>query len=210
MSTRRKRLEYTDTEKIAQEFLEKYHPSGTLPVPVERIVEVDLEIQIVPIPGLSAVLRSQEGALVRDRTEIIVDSAQVDAYDRNQNPRYLFTLAHELGHYVLHEEYYAAAKFTSTEEYKTWYMTADASEIDGMEVEANNFAGQILLPGPQLVEACTEIIEEYAVMLSGIDEEFIWAYAQRKVAKRFGVSELCTHHRIRLARRNGPLRDVRW
>jgi hypothetical protein len=36
----RRRLEYTETEAIAQDFLAKYHPSGTLPVPVERIVEI--------------------------------------------------------------------------------------------------------------------------------------------------------------------------
>ena len=43
---------YEDLRKKADEFLKEHHPSGTIPVPIEEIVEFEFRINIVPVLGL--------------------------------------------------------------------------------------------------------------------------------------------------------------
>ena len=45
-------LGYEDVGKKAAEFLRKYHPTLELPVPIEKIVEFSLGLDIVPMPNL--------------------------------------------------------------------------------------------------------------------------------------------------------------
>jgi hypothetical protein len=37
---------------VAEDFLATYHPDLDLPIPIEEIIEIDLELDIVPMPGL--------------------------------------------------------------------------------------------------------------------------------------------------------------
>lgn len=43
---------YEDLRKKADEFLRTYNPSGTIPVPIEEIVEFEFNINIGPALGL--------------------------------------------------------------------------------------------------------------------------------------------------------------
>jgi len=36
----------------AKSFLSTYNPSGTIPVPIEEVIEFQLQIDIIPVPGL--------------------------------------------------------------------------------------------------------------------------------------------------------------
>lgn len=45
-------LSYDDLRRRARDFLQTYHPSGSIPVPIEEIVEFEYEIDIIPVPGL--------------------------------------------------------------------------------------------------------------------------------------------------------------
>lgn len=202
------RIEYRESESIVRDFLDKHHPTGTIPVPIELIIE-KLGIHIVPIIGLRAVLGSHEGVLLRNRREILVDARQQDEYESRGNSRYLFTLAHELGHYVLHADFYAATKLATLDDYKTWYEELNPKVIDSLEIQANNFAGQVLLPDTTLIEEWERTIEEYGVMVEGLNEELVWTYAARLIRSRFGVSELCALHRIKLARKSGLLGEFK-
>lgn len=85
--------------EITQEVLRRYHPQDTLPVPIEEIIELQLKLDIVPTPGL---LKGFEidGFLTRDFSSIYVD----DFVQSNRPTRYRFTLAHEVGHLILHKE----------------------------------------------------------------------------------------------------------
>ena len=47
-------------EKInerAESFLESYHSSDEIPIPIEEIIEFKLKMDIIPIPGLKEALR---------------------------------------------------------------------------------------------------------------------------------------------------------
>jgi hypothetical protein len=43
-------LSYEDLRQKADEFLAAHHPKGAIPVPIEEIIEMQLGIDIVPMP----------------------------------------------------------------------------------------------------------------------------------------------------------------
>lgn len=57
-------LSYQDLRRIAEGFLQQYHPSASIPVPIEEIAEAKLGIDIVPVPGLQETLRSDDYGVV--------------------------------------------------------------------------------------------------------------------------------------------------
>jgi hypothetical protein len=93
--------------RAAAEFLANYHSPCTIPVPVEHIVEFEIGIDIVPIPGMH---RSYDidSMLSKDLRQICVDEAVFE----NFPGRYRFSLAHEVGHKQLHAEIYAQLQFS--------------------------------------------------------------------------------------------------
>jgi len=94
---------YEDLRKKADEFLLKYNPSGDIPVPIEEIVEFDFKINIVPVLGLQREFEV-EGFTSGDLKNIYVDEYTYT----DRITRYRFTLAHEIGHIVLHRHLYRA------------------------------------------------------------------------------------------------------
>lgn len=63
---------YEDLRKKANDFLHAYNPSGTIPVPIEEIVEFEFGINIVPILGLQREFEI-EGFTSSDLKNIYVD-----------------------------------------------------------------------------------------------------------------------------------------
>ena len=97
---------YLSAEAIrqaAEDVLNHYWPDGGIPVEIEDILEFGLSMVIRPIKGLNARF-GFEGAISHDLELIVVDE---DIMTRYAN-RYRFTLAHELGHRVLHGSIIAA------------------------------------------------------------------------------------------------------
>lgn len=45
-------ISYEDIRNSADNFLKQYHPSREIPVPIEEIIEFQMGLDIVPIPGL--------------------------------------------------------------------------------------------------------------------------------------------------------------
>lgn len=45
-------LSYDQLRRYAEAFLARYHASKRIPIPIERIVEFELELDIIPVPGL--------------------------------------------------------------------------------------------------------------------------------------------------------------
>jgi len=95
------RLRWNDIREEAEKFRRKYvNPPDLVPVPIIEIVELKLGLQPIPIADLMEI--DIDGFLTSDLKSICLD---VDIY---QNPRketrLRFTLAHEIGHWVLHKE----------------------------------------------------------------------------------------------------------
>ncbi len=151
MSVRVPRLSYEDVRGSADAFLDEHHRSRVIPVPIEDIVEFHFGINIIPLPGLHADFGT-DGFLSADMTEISVDLAVFEG----RPARYRFTLAHELGHLVLHGEHLKAATPTSLADWKRFVRELSEPERGSMEWQAYAFAGLVLAPRDPLDQAYRE------------------------------------------------------
>jgi len=109
---------YEDLRRHAEDFLSEYHPSGSVPIPIEKIVDLRLKIDIVPMPGFSNF--DTVAYITPDLTEICVDEF---VYNHRLN-RYRFSLAHEIGHSVLRADIFKGFKFSDVASWKR-FMTDD-------------------------------------------------------------------------------------
>jgi Zn-dependent peptidase ImmA (M78 family) len=103
------------------------------PVPVENLARA-LEIDVRYSPGKEDV----SGALIRDGESVViaVNSAQHENRQR-------FTIAHEIGHFLLHK----GTQVHFDEDFRVNYRNAVSSEATNIgEIEANRFAAALLMP----------------------------------------------------------------
>ena len=136
-------------KKKADSFLRRFNPTNEIPVPIERIVDVQLGIIITGIPGLLKQL-DIDGFLLSDLREIWVDK---DLYDI-KHPRFIFTLAHEIGHYYLHRDIYKQVVIKDTASWKNFHKNLDENKLKWFEWQAYVFAGLILVPTKHLKSQC--------------------------------------------------------
>lgn len=175
---------YAATEAHAERFLAKYDPSDTIPVPIEMIVEHELHLDIVPVPGLFRRV-GVTGFLSNDCQEIFVDQFDFERHEA----RYRFTLAHEVGHLVLHGTFYREAKIRSSADFLRFREAILAEDLERLEIQAMNFAGAVLMPrGPlQALLASFGVSRADLVKLGSA------------VARRFFVSTGAADRRMRLS-----------
>lgn len=113
---------------------------GMFPVDIEAICDF-LGVALLPVVGLSDSFHI-DAFIAADFKRIFVDE---QAY-RQESHRYRFSVAHELGHLILHREYYSS-RINSLEE---WLGLSRNMDHDYVEFQANYFAGSLLTPGNYL------------------------------------------------------------
>ena len=176
---------YEDLRKKADEFLLKYNPSGDIPVPIEEILEFDFKINIVPVLGLQREFEV-EGFTSGDLKNIYVD----EYVYTDRITRYRFTLAHEIGHIVLHHHLYDVHKFKSIHGWKEFINSLTEEEHSWLEYQGYAFAGLVLVPREKLLKSVTEWTRK--IKDKGISMEknwdFTWDLITEHVAKAFLVS----------------------
>jgi IrrE N-terminal-like domain len=139
-------LTYEAIQREADNFLRKYHPTRSLPVPIETIVDIKLKIDIVPM-GCLLEICDVDAFINTSCTVIHVDcGVYVSA---NQN-RYRVSLAHELAHSILHRDFLKSVKFDSLGEWKTVYTAIPKDQQEYMELQAFSLGANILVPRDQL------------------------------------------------------------
>jgi len=134
-------LSYDRIATEASKFLSKFEYEDAIPVPIEKIVEYNLQADIVPIPGLQNVF-DVEGATSSDLSTIYVD----EFIYLNRPTRYRFTLAHETGHIFLHEEYFRHFHFDSIDGWKEFQDEVDPDDYARLEYQCYAFGGLVLVP----------------------------------------------------------------
>ncbi len=186
-------LTYLDTEKEARRFLEHYWPTFELPIPIEDIIDVKIGIHIDTFPGLYKDYRLN-GFLTADRTTIYIDEIQYHQFYKKCR----YTLAHELGHYILHKECYENLPLKSIEEYIKWRLSISNEEVSWFETHANWFAEQVLVPKNQLKQICIKIINKYKDQFPSYikNSNDFWSYASNEIAPLFDVNPLDVEARI--------------
>jgi Zn-dependent peptidase ImmA (M78 family) len=125
----------------AELFREQHIFSNTLPVDIEYVVEATLGIRIIPIEGLQK-LCDMEGFISKDFTAIYVD--KFIYIDDRYYKRVRFTIAHEIGHYVLHRGTIDHQKFEDEEEWIKFRIGINDETLGWFETQASEFAGSCL------------------------------------------------------------------
>jgi hypothetical protein len=189
------KLSYEMIRRSADDFLLTYHPAMVLPVPIEEIIDLRLRVNIVPVPGLRQAF-DIDAFTSSDCTEITVDEA---IYNR-QPHRYRFSLAHELGHMVLHGAIYQHATFRTVDDWIAFVRECPGDEHTWLEYQAYSFGGLILVPR-QLLESETEGAVRKALE-SGVNvhpsDAAAWEYIAEYIASRFWVSREVVLRRLPL------------
>ena len=132
--------------EIAQKFLEKNHPTFKLPIPIEEIAESKLDIEIIPVKRLKKDY-DVDGCLVSSLSRIFID---FDLYMDQEN-RTRFTLAHEIGHLILHYEIFQELKIKTESDLYKLTENINNEDYKWLEYQAYSFAGHVLVPSTLLV-----------------------------------------------------------
>lgn len=123
----------------------RLNPEDQLPVPIEPMLEFGMGIGIVLEFGLEGIGGDEvDGYLTPDRQEIRLDWHS----HLHVKTRARFTLAHELGHAILHPRVYTevAASCQNLGQYRALMTNLDQRELGWIESQANCFAGHLLVP----------------------------------------------------------------
>ena len=154
---------YEDLRKKADDFLRMHHSSGSIPVPIEEIVEFDFRINIVPVLGLQREFEV-EGFTSGDLKNIYVD----EYIYSDRLTRYRFTLAHEIGHVVLHRHLYHAHTFKSVHNWKDFINSMTEEEHSWLEYQGYAFAVLILVPKQNLIKSVSEWMDFETIPMSSL------------------------------------------
>ena len=124
-----------------------------VPIDIFDVIDLDMNLDLIPHRGLQDDLGAG-ASLSIDTNSIYIDGEAFES-DRDASfRRARFSAAVELGHYVLHKN--ILSKFRLLTE-KEWHEYAskvfDPQEYDGLMYQANEFAGRLLVPHDDLLQA---------------------------------------------------------
>lgn len=186
-------LSYDDLRRRAEDFLQTYHPTGGIPVPIEEIVEFRFKIDIIPVPGLHEAFEV-DGFISSDLKEITVDSFMYE----HRPGRYRFTLAHEIGHVVLHRRIFEAHRFRRVQDWRRFIREMSEEDRGWLEWQAYAFAGLILVPSATLsseYRKAARLAAKAGFPLQAAGD-LARSYVAEWLAKRFNVSPQVIEKRV--------------
>jgi len=110
MDYRKIRVSFLDNKEINKnaDLFRKKHWNKLVPVDMEEIIEIKLKISLAPIPNLQNSF-GVDAFITSNWQLIYVD--RVSYLDERFQNRLRFSLAHEIGHFVLHKNIYQAFVF---------------------------------------------------------------------------------------------------
>jgi hypothetical protein len=142
-------LSHDDIEKEAKHFLDTFFADldtpHVLPIPIESIAEhylgYDIEISDEGVFANPLVL----GGIMFDEKKIMVNAAT-----ESHEGRYSFTLAHEVGHHVLHKAIFEAA-------HNDQMVCREDANKPIEERQADHFAGALLMPEDRMRQLYSDL-----------------------------------------------------
>lgn len=184
-------LSYEQIRAYADGFLKRYHSSGKIPVPIEEIVEFQLKLDIIPLPGL------REAYEIEGFTSGDLSAISVDQFVYEHRPkRYRFTLAHESGHVALHAKLFREHSFRTVDEWKRFVKTFPDLDLSRLEWQAHCFAGLVLVPKEAFLETVRECVRRVKTPKLKHERDFAKDLVIEMVAERFDVSKEVVERRL--------------
>lgn len=177
-------------ESIVQKFLSDHWPQDTIPINIYKIAEYNLGLEIIPVPNLFR-YTGIEASLLGDGSAIFIDFDQFNN-DYYEN-RLRFSVAHEIGHKVLHSNLYNRTEPEDIDSLLKLFDSIPDKEYHWIETQANQFAGRLLVPTKKLIEK-VNTNEELIMQIKqsrneNSDGDQIAEYYAHHLNKYFGVSE---------------------
>ena len=184
------RLSRDEIWSIAERFREENIFNDTIPVNIEVVMQSTLGIHPIPTENLRRDC-TLDGFISLDFKYIYVDEFQYSS--DNYYKRVRFTMAHEIGHRVLHRDIIEKINFESEDEWKKFRMNLREESLLGFEWQASEFAGRLLVPLNKLViefkAARNEILKSNASWrASKIDNDELFSSVAPLIAPKFDVS----------------------
>jgi len=190
-------LDSAEIWEQADAFLDQYWPSRKLPVDILNIAEFDLHLDFRTIRDLKQD-SDIDALLLKDRTTILVDHWQ---FMETQRPNRLrFSVAHEIGHLVLHCDIIEQFMCDSVKEWVAEIQGRRDSDYYRLEWQADEFAGRILVPYEILCDAFARsmaLADSQGISTCGAPGEMIIQYVSEFIARRFEVSGQAIQCRLR-------------
>lgn len=187
------RRSYDSLREEAAAFLAAHHPTGTVPVPIETIVEFKLGLEVVPVAGLQEEFEV-EGFLALGRQAIFVDEGIM----MDRLPRYRFTLAYEAGRYLL-QEAICPKSITGIPEYVRWVQDLPDAIRETSKYESYDFGGLVLVPPHHLkreFERARAMVDEQMGRRHWQLDGYMWLGICREIAPAFEVSRDVIRKRV--------------
>ena len=138
-------LSMVEVRRAADKFLNQYNSNNQLPVAIEEIAELKLKIFLCVIPGIKNLI-GIDGFITSDFSQITIDEHCYIKYPE----RTRFTIAHEIGHKILHQNWYQKNGPTDFNKYHDFFSKINDKDHRYMEIQAQTFAGLILVPTKSL------------------------------------------------------------
>lgn len=136
-------IEQQEIWRQADAFRTRVWPSNEIPIGVLEVVEFELDLEVRPITRLKED-NDIDALLLGDWKTIVVDQAQyMDARYAN---RLRFSMAHEVGHFVLHQAVFQQIPRGSVREWIEFMRDMPEKEYSFLEYHAYEFAGRFLVP----------------------------------------------------------------
>lgn len=183
----------------AENFRREHIFTTDLPVDIEHIVESTMGIRIIPVDGLQKHC-DMEGFISKDYTSVYVDKF-LYTEDRYYK-RVRFTIAHEIGHYVLHRSTIDNQNFKDEEDWMRFRIGLNDETLGWFETQASEFAGRLLVPvDPLIVEFRSKresVLKKYASWDSKpLSDDDLFSMIAPMFCGKFDVSADVIERRLR-------------
>lgn len=180
-----------------EEFRNEYiNPTDTVPVPIEEVLEIIIQIEPIPIAQLEK-QTGVDGFLSKDFTQIYIDEYVYN--DQRMLKRLRFTYAHELAHLVLHRSFIDNIEISSEQEWIDFRTGLSENDLSRFEFQAYEFAGRLLVPKKKLIEQLENKrpeIEKFIETFKPYSHEELISAVSRVICDIFVVSEGVISRRI--------------
>lgn len=192
-----RRRPYDQLRELADAFLIEHHPTGTIPVPIETIVEFELGLEVIPVLGLQEEFETV-GFLALGRRAIYVDERVM----MQRLGRYRFTLAYEAARYVLQGDI-CPKSIKTIPDFVKWQADLSESVRNDSKYEAYDFGGLVLVPSLHLLRELNKgraKVDQAMGRRHWQSESFIWMGIAEEIARAFDVSSQVVQKRLRYDR----------
>lgn len=153
-----------------------------IPVDVELIAE-KLGINLIPESDVKK-LTGSEAFLGCELDQIIFDKDAVEN-------RLKFSIAHELGHFVMHRKIISGLRPNEFEEWKQIILDLPGDLWASVEYQANEFAGRLLVPRDSLITEVKKMSSKINKARQHINEDvgILNEYLAPAISKKFIVAD---------------------